>query len=244
MVINLKGRKILKEPLYDKFRELLVDEIIKTIDLEGKYGSELRPIIEKTLRKEKFKEMVDKLMKSLAKETKIDDKYSRDALSILIEEDVARDIKNDLEDQIEERYDVKRDKESERLYREGINNNLWDRVPSRYLGQKTSLLRDVLLLIKENEAIKLTLFLGIVFLVISSILFNSVYHAIIAGLTLSAVPGDSVTIMIANILGAFGGILIFFVSLSLIFQHILLTKTRDEKIRELAHKYLERKLKK
>ncbi|RLG10887.1 MAG: hypothetical protein DRN64_02240, partial [Thaumarchaeota archaeon] len=116
--------------------------------MEGKYGSELRPIIEKTLRKEKFKEMVDKLMKSLAKETKIDDKYSRDALSILIEEDVARDIKNDLEDQIEERYDVKRDKESERLYREGINNNLWDNVPSRYLGQKTSLLRDILLLIK------------------------------------------------------------------------------------------------
>jgi len=130
------------------------------------------------------------------------------------------------------------------LYREGINNNLWDNVPSRYLGQKTSLLQDVLLLIKENEAIKLTLFLGIVFLVISSILFNSVYHAIIAGLTLSAVPGASVTILIANILRAFGGILIFFVSLSLIFQHILLTKTRDEKIRELAHKYLERKLKK
>ncbi len=52
--------------------------------------------------------------------------------------------------------------------------------------------------------------------------------------------GDDLAIKIGNVTGAIGGILIFFVSLSLVFQYILLVRRRDDKIREAANRYLDR----
>lgn len=241
MPVDAKGKQILREPTYNKFRQLLINDIMKTIDLEGTHGGELKPIIEKTLKEEKFKDLVSKLLQCIVKETDINVKDCPQTLSMLMEEDIADDIKRDLQDQVEERHDGKRDKETERIYREGTNEQLWKDIPSRYLGQRASLINDIFGLIKENIVIKLTFLIGFVLLGISSILFKSVYKAVIAGLTLTAMPAISVTTMIANIIGAVGGILIFFVSLSLVFQYLFLAKSRDERIRELAHRSLEKR---
>lgn len=58
-------------------------------------------------------------------------------------------------------------------------------------------------------------------------------------LTLSTIPGDQLRIIAGNITGAIGGILIFFVAISLIFQYMLMVRTRDDRIREKANRYLE-----
>jgi uncharacterized protein with PQ loop repeat len=94
--------------------------------------------------------------------------------------------------------------------------------------------------ISENPIITGLFLTGFLLFAISAILFGSVYEALITGLTLTSVKGDELTIKLGNITGAIGGILIFFVSLSLVFQYILLVRRRDEKIREAANRYLDR----
>jgi hypothetical protein len=237
MPIDIEGKEILKEPLYDRLRQEIINEIMSTIDSEGKYGEELRISIEKVLKKQQFKGLVDKLINTLQEEKGISASDGPQTLSMLVEEDLANDIKENLQGQIEDTHVIKGKRK--RIYKVGKKVRLWEKIPSRYLGEKSSLLRDIANLIKENNAIKSALLIGAFFLVVSSILFKSVYKAIIAGLTLSAFSGS--TTIVANILGALGGILIFFVSLSLILQHIVLAKSRDEQIHRLASRYLERR---
>lgn len=83
---------------------------------------------------------------------------------------------------------------------------------------------------------------GFLLLVVSAILFGSVYDAMITGLTLTSIKGAAWNIKAGNILGAIGGILLFFVSLSLVFQYMLLVRSRDEKIREAARRYFEKRI--
>ena len=119
-----------------------------------------------------------------------------------------------------------------------MDQKLWHDVPSRYIGAKTSLWRDVWGLIMNNSAMKWIIGLGIGLLILASLLFKSVYKAIITGLTLSAFSGPGLSVKLANIIGAVGGILIFFVFLTLIVQYLFLTKSRDERIRAITCRYL------
>ena len=84
---------------------------------------------------------------------------------------------------------------------------------------------------------------GFLFLIISAILFRSFYKAILVGLTLTAFEEEILYIKVANLLGGIGGILIFFTSLSIVLQHFLVIKSRDETLREIARRFLERKVK-
>ena len=52
-----------------------------------------------------------------------------------MEEDVVEDLKKELKGQIEETGDKKREEE-EKINKQGEKQNLWKKIPTRYLGQK------------------------------------------------------------------------------------------------------------
>ncbi len=242
MSIGIKGKEILKKSNYDVFREAFIDSIMQRISVEGKAGTDIRTLIAQTLEDEKFDVLIDKLLRNIAKETDMDSADSRKALSILLEEDVAGEITKNLPGQVQEKRDVKKINGEDEIYKKGETKKLWGTITSkRLLGQKTSLINDIFSLLKKNNVIKFTFLLGLSLLNVSALLLKSIYKAITVGLTLTAIPGESTTVMIANIIGGFGGILIFFVSFTLIFQYTLLSQRRDEQIQNLAQNYLAKK---
>jgi hypothetical protein len=158
-----------------------------------------------------------------------------------MEEDIAEDIKRNLGDQVEEHPEAGQGNQRGKLYGEGESRLLWRDVPRRYLGSRISVFRDIVSLVAKNITVQVTFLGGIALLIISAVLFGSVYKAVVAGLTLTALPAEAVRMKLANVLGAVGGILIFFVSLSLVFQYLFLARSRDERIRDTAARYLRRK---
>lgn len=238
MPVEIEGKKILREPAYERLRQIIIDDILGTIDQEGKYGQELRPIIEDTLKDGRFKSLVVKLFDDIMKHTNISPKECKKALSMLMEEDIADDIKRNLDHNLEEQAGKRKRGRGRSLYEEGESRLLWRDVPRRYLGSRVSALRDIISLVVNNTAVQIAFIGGITLLVLSTIMFGSLYEAVLAGLTLTAVGAETTGRKLANVLGALGGILIFFVSLSLVFQYLFLTRSRDKWIRDIAARYL------
>lgn len=239
MVIDKKGREILKKSDFAKFRQELIENIIQKISTEGKYGSELREYVEESLKEDIFLEFVDKLYSQISKESTFNNKNIDKTAETLIEEDIAKDVKKILHGQLNEEKDSHISEEEKKFLKKGVDTNLWNIQPGRkLLGRKTTRIKDISKLFREHPALKYPIILGIIFLVISALLFGSIYKAVIVGLTLTSFTSDSVKIMLANILGGFGGLLLFFTSITIIFQLFLMSERRNIYIQELARRYL------
>jgi len=239
MTIYKKGKEILKEAEFNKFRQAFLDSLMKKISEEGRYGADIRPIIEKILKEETFVEFINKLARIIEKKTTISKENCNKVAYTLVEEDIADEIKNILGGQIEEREE-KKSKEEKEIYTKGKESMLWDGTKTkRFLGKKPERLKDIFYLFKEHYILKYTIITGFIMLCIAAILFDSIYKAIVVGLTLTIFSGESIQIKIANILAGLGGVLIFFTSLSILIDYIIMIERRSEKIKELARKYCE-----
>jgi len=238
MSIGIKGKEILKESNYDEFRRAFINSIMRSISIEGEAGTDIRKIIERTLEEEKFDIIVDKLLKNIAKETNMSNEDSRKVLPILLEEDVAGEISKNLLGHIQEERDIGKEQETNEIYKKGRVNKLWGAINLRHLiGPKISLIDDISLLLKRSNAIRYVLLSGLGLLIASALIFKSIYKALIVGLTLTEVPGDSISVMIANIMGGLGGFLLFFVSLTFIFEYITHLERCNRQIQDLARNY-------
>ncbi len=240
MSLNSKGKKLLRESNYRKIREQLLRDITESINIEGVHGDKIIYHIEKALEKEDYQgiksELVDKIKEELGLETK----EAENVLLVVLQEDICSELQDNIYTHSEKRVDLI----SDQLYKRGKQKKIWEQVRSIVLGKETSALGDLMLLLKEHSIIRWTLLVGFVLLTISSLLLDSIYKSVIAGLTLTAEPGDSLRVMIGNITGALGGILLFFVFISLLIQDKYLARTRDEKLRKLADKTLKEKFEK
>lgn len=232
-MIEKKGKEILQEAKFDEFRQALIDSLMKKISIEGRCGADIRPIIEETLKEEFFVDFVKNLAKIIERRTRMKKEDINKTAYRLVEEDVVEDIKNILQGQMEE----KEEKSKKDI---GKEHHLWGETKVRLLGKKPKL-KDIAMLFKEHYIMKYTIIIGAIMLIISAILFGSIYKAIAVGLTLTIFQGNSIHIKIANVLGGLGGILIFFTSLSILIEYIMLTERRSRQIQELAKKYFERK---
>ena len=242
MSLNITGEEILKKSNYNLFRKAFIDSIMQRISLEGQAGSDIRSIISKTLEEEKFDIIVDKLLKNIIKETNLNKEESIKAIPILLEEDVVGEISKNLPGQIREEKVVDKETKEDGIYDKGKSNKLWRGVNIKYLiGIKVSLINDIFLLLKRSNAIRYALLSGLCFLIISAIIFKSIYKALIVGLTLTNIPGDSGMTMIANVLGGLGGFLIFFVSLTFIFEYILHLERSNRQVQDLAQNYFSKR---
>lgn len=239
MTIYEKGKEILKEAEFDKFRQLFLDSLMKKISEEGRYGADIRPIIEEILKEETFVDFINKLVKVIEKRTTISKENCNKVAYTLVEEDVAEDIKHILGGQLEEREE-KKTREEKEIYTKGKESMLWDGIKTkRFLGKKPERLKDIVRLFKEHYILKYTIFTGFIMLLLAAFLFKSIYKAIVVGLTLTIFPGSSLQIKIANILAGLGGVLIFFTSLSMLIDYIIMVERRSEKIKEMARRYCE-----
>ncbi|HDN97676.1 MAG: hypothetical protein DRP67_04115 [Candidatus Omnitrophota bacterium] len=237
MPLDLKGKEILKEVNYEKVREAIIDSILKRISREGTQGCDLRLIIEKTLQEKDFSDFIKRLVEKIREKTKMTEKESKISASYLIQEDIGNEICKDMEGEMEEVTEQKG------IQEKGEKEKLWTGSKRRFLGKRAPILPDLFGIFKRHLILRITICVGFLFLIISAVLFRSFYKAILVGLTLTAFEEESLYIKIANLLGGIGGILIFFTSLSIVLQHFLLTKSRDETLREIARRFLERKVK-
>ena len=237
MTVGRVGKEILEEADFNKFRQALIEELVKKISRGGCYGADIRQIIEETLREEEFVNFANKLAKIIEKRTNISKGSANEAACQLVEEEIADDIKGILHGHLEEeKGKSKKEKEIDYMGRE---TKLWDEATKRFIGKKHGL-KDIALILKEHRLMRITIVTGFILLIISAILFNSIYKAIVVGLTLTIFSGDSLRIKLANILGGLGGILIFFTSISILLQYALLEERRSMELKEMARDYLEK----
>lgn len=242
MGVDTKGKEILEMVKFDEVKQAFIDSLMRRICREGTSGCELKTIVERTLEEKEFNALVNKLVQNIAGETGLSTRDSRKALPVLLEEDVAEEMKRSFEGQLQERRDLKRKKNEREFYLKGERLGLWkDAGVKRLLGERPPVIPDALGFLREHTIMRYTLFAGFCLLVISALLFGSVYKAVVVGLTLTAVAGESAITKVANILGGLGGILIFFVSLTLLLQYLLTAKIRDEQIKAIARRSLERR---
>ncbi len=240
MSLGRKGKKILRESNYRKIREELLIDITESINFEGVHGDKITYHIQKALEKENHFEFKRELVDKIKEELDLNEAEAENALLVMIQEDIRKELEDDIYTHSEKRGEIIPGK----VYKKGKQKKIWDDVRSIVLGKETSSLGDMMLLLREHSIIRWTLLIGFGLLTISSILLESIYKAIIAGLTLTAESGETLRIMIGNITGALGGILLFFVFISLIIQDKYLARTRDERLRKLADKTLKEKFEK
>ncbi len=237
MPLDLKGKEILKEVNYEKVREAIIESILKRISREGTQGCDLRLIIEKTLQEEDFSDFIKRLVEKIRQKTKMTEKESKLSASYLIQEDIGAEICRNMEGEMEEVTEQKS------IQEKGEREKLWIASKRRLLGKRVQIFTDLFGIFKRHLILRITISVGFLFLIISAILFRSFYKAILVGLTLTAFEEEILYIKVANLLGGIGGILIFFTSLSIVLQHFLVIKSRDETLREIARRFLERKVK-
>ncbi len=240
MSLNSKGKKLLRETNYRKIREQLLKDITESINIEGVHGDKITYHIEKALEKEDYYEIKSELVDKIKDYLGLEIQEAENVLLVILQEDICSELQDDIYTHSEKRDDLI----SDQIYKKGKQKKIWEQVRSIVLGKETSALGDLMILLNEHSIIRWTLLVGFVLLTISSLLLESIYKSVIAGLTLTAEPGDSLRIMIGNITGALGGILLFFVFISLLIQDKYLARTRDERLRKLADKTLKEKFEK
>ena len=67
MSLDIKGKEILKEAQFNKFRETFIESLMEKISMEGRYGADIRPLIEDTLKEEAFVDFINKITELIEK---------------------------------------------------------------------------------------------------------------------------------------------------------------------------------
>ncbi len=235
MTLGNKGKKVLKNVNYDVFRQAFIKSIMKNIRQSGMSGQNIQDIIKQTLDDKRFKLLVKDTLQNIAKETDMNPRECKQALPLLIEEDVAKDLDDNLEGEVHSQK-----KTDKTIYEKGEEQGLWYNLGfKRILGEKPKFFPDLVNLIKTQNVIRYSLLLGSLFLCISTIFFQSAYKTILVGLTLTAFEGD-LYVKIGNVFAGFGGVLLFFISLAITVQFLMNVKKRDDQIKKIADEYLQR----
>lgn len=240
MPIDEKGQEILKRIGYHRFRQAIIDSIMNKISVDGISGCNLRPILEETLKDEHFSDLVKKIAKEIELTTNMNRSESEKSASYLIEQELGSDIAQNLKEPPQDKPEEEPRKKDKVIQRKGLRARLWKGTWSDiFLGRKSIFVVEIVRILGTHPILRIIILMGIAFLIISSILFNSVYKAVLVGLTLTAYPGESLRLKAANLIGGMGGVLVFFTAVSILVQFFLITRSRDEHIRELARKCLQ-----
>ncbi len=235
MGVGNKGKKVLKNVDYDVFKRAFIQAIMENIREKGVSGQDIQEIIKETLDDKRFNFLVKKSLKNIAKETNMNPKECEQALPVLMEEKVADELDDNLKGEIHNE-----EKKKKKIDKKGRHQGLWYNLPfKRVLGKKPRLFPEFIKLIKTQRVIRYPLFLGIIFLCIAAVFFNSAYKAILVGLTLTSFQGN-IVIQLANVFAGLGGVFLFFISLAITFQYLMTVKKRDDQIKKLADNYLKR----
>lgn len=156
MTIGNKGRQVLKNVDYDVFRQAFIKAVMENIREKGVSRQNIQDIIKETLDEQRFKLLVKNSLKNIAEETNMNEKECKEALPLLVEEDVADELNDNLKGEL--RSEKKKDTN---IYKKGEKQDLWYNLGfKRVLGEKPKLLPEFLNLIKTQQVIRYSLFLG------------------------------------------------------------------------------------
>ena len=238
MVVSAKGKKILKSAGYDKLRKEISRAVAEYIRDHGTSGDDLQKIVEKVLSDDRFKEFFEALVSKTRTMTSLSEKESKRCASMLVGEETCRDFERKVPDLIVSRPSRNHGRKEfyQELRRDGIvsgeyrERGLLRQVPTRS--------ERVVDFVRSNPTLVKIICLGVGLVFLSAFLLGSVYEALVVALTLNAAPATSLAERAANILGAFGGVLLFFTTVSLIVSHLLERERKRHVLFQLTDDYL------
>jgi len=108
MGLGRKGKQVLKNVDYDVFRQAFIKAVMENIREKGVSGQYVQDVIRDTLDEQRFKLLVKDSLRNIAKETDMSPKECKDALPLLVEEDVAEELNENLEGEVHSEEKKKR----------------------------------------------------------------------------------------------------------------------------------------
>ncbi len=241
MPLDRKGKDLLKQAKYDKIKREIIRAIVKRIRDEANVGEEFHSIVEKVLKEERFQQFFEELVRQIQKSTRLPEKESKGCASLLVSEAAGEEVCRVVPSLIvesERKPNQRRMEYFDRLSKQGM---LRGQCTSQAIvcgkGGFGKSVRDVFM---HHPIVLLVVGAGAAFILIASLLIGSPYETLLAALTLQPSDASSVSQQVGNVLAAFGGVLLFFTSVTLIVSHLLEQDRKRRTVYRLAEQYLEK----
>ncbi len=241
MPVDKRGKKLLKAAGYEKFRKYLLRAVAEYIRDNAEVGEDLQEIVGKVLREERFRDFFDSLVQKTREDTKLSKDDASETASILVGEETRRDMERKAPGLVCSSLGRKpqhpsREKLHRKLLRRGVLKGRYSEPA--VLWFKARFWEAIMGFFREHPRLLGIISAGGIMIAISAILLGSIYNALVVALTLNAVSTASVAGKIGNIIGALGGVLIFFTSISVVVTYLLEKERRRERVSRLADEYL------
>jgi len=242
MPVKKKGNKLLERTGYKKFKKRISRAVAEYIRDNPEEGENLHEIVKKTLEVEKYKEFFDNLTQKIKKTVRVDEAEASKSASILVDEEISQEIQKNVPGLVS----TPLGKESKDHIKQGLHRKLRSlgvlkgEYVERIVGTKTLVGESIRRFFRKRTVFIKILGLGMGLIIVSGVLLGSVYNALIVGLTLDAIPTESIPGMIGNIVGGLGGIIIFFTFVSLGVTYFLEKERKREQISKMADEYLKK----
>ncbi len=239
MPVDQKGKEVLKAAGYRTVRRDISKAVAEYTRDQGRAGEDLYSIVERILGEEKFRKFFEGLIRRTMEATKLTEKESKRCASMLVGEETYEDLRRvpGLVYSDREARDGKMEKIFTKSRRKGLVKGRYER--RGILRAKPGVLCSLVELFRDNPILWKIVGIGIFLILTSAFLLGSFYDALIVALTLNAIPAPTLILKLGNILGAIGGVLIFFTSIALVLSHLMEKERTRELMHRLAEKYLE-----
>lgn len=242
MPVKKKGKKLLGMTGYEKFKTHISRAVAEYIRDNPDEGENLHEIVKKTLEAEEYKMFFNNLTQKIRKTVKVAGAEASKSASILVDEEISQELQKKVPGLVGTPLGKEtKDRIKQKLHRELCSMGvLKGEYEERIVGSKTLVWNAMRRFFRRRTVFIKILGLGIGLIVVSGIMLGSIYDALIVGLTLDAIPTESIAGKMGNIVGGLGGIVIFFTFVSLGVTYFLEKERKREQISKLADEYLKK----
>jgi len=243
MPVDEKGKKILKAASYDKFRKEISRAVAEYIRDQGKMGEDIQTIVDRVLKEDRFKRFFESIVERTQEITNLSRRESENCASMLVSEETSAELQRKVprlvcrEESLGQTNQIQREF-YKKLQKGKILKGRYQRAGVLKFKPKFSIV--VSEFVRKNSALMKIVGVGIFLIALSMFLLGSVYDSLIVALTLNAVSASSLGAKLGNVIGALGGVLLFFTTISIIVSHFLERERKRELLTRLANEYLEK----
>lgn len=241
MSLDIEGEKLLEKANFKGLRQRLIQSVMENISKHGVAGQHIDKIIEESLREDIFKDFVEKLARYIDEKNKLSQREKDKTISTLVEEDIKGDLGRMLPEQLGDNEVKSCTGGEKRIYKKGQRAQLWKNKDFRQLIRgDLPFLEELRRMFEEQRPLLYIIMAGFLLLLVSAVLFGSLYQTIITGLTLTALDSARLSDKFANVMAGLGGVLLFFTSISILVQYMIIKNAQTEEIRKSAQEILKK----
>ncbi|MFW6385952.1 MAG: hypothetical protein ACOCZP_02235 [Candidatus Hadarchaeota archaeon] len=233
-----EGNRILEESGFKEFKDVLLNSVAEYIRDNPDPGQDIQSIIDKVVDNRDFEEYYIDLLERTKSRTSLDGNEAEKGAKILLGEMATTGILNGAPGLLDVTQNSSVPQELEEVHEDLVKERVLKKEHVSKAVRTRSYHLDIFNFLRRHLLMIQIIGLGGVMIILSAILLSSVYDALVAALTLNAVPTESITGKVGNILGAFGGVILFFTTVSLAISHVMERNRERERISRLAEGFL------